>query len=42
MPSSPSRGERLAASPLRPYVSDCDYDQAKAILAWIYGPLAAA
>ena len=22
-----------------PYVSDCDYDQAKAILAWIYGPL---
>src|SRR4029077_15269608 len=24
-----------------PYVSDCDYDQAKAILAWIYGPLAA-
>ncbi|HEV7464399.1 MAG TPA: poly(3-hydroxybutyrate) depolymerase [Methyloceanibacter sp.] len=23
-----------------PYVSDCDYDQAKAILAWIYGPLA--
>jgi poly(3-hydroxybutyrate) depolymerase len=25
-----------------PYVSDCDYDQAKAILAWIYGPLAEA
>lgn len=25
-----------------PYVSDCDYDQAKAILAWIYGPLAQA
>lgn len=24
-----------------PYVSDCDYDQAQAILAWIYGPLAA-
>jgi poly(3-hydroxybutyrate) depolymerase len=24
----------------KPYVSDCDYDQAKAILAWIYGPLA--
>ena len=24
-----------------PYVSDCDYDQAKAILEWIYGPLAA-
>jgi len=24
-----------------PYVSDCDYNQAKAILAWIYGPLAA-
>jgi poly(3-hydroxybutyrate) depolymerase len=23
-----------------PYVSDCDYDQAKAILEWIYGPLA--
>jgi len=23
-----------------PYVSNCDYDQAKAILAWIYGPLA--
>jgi poly(3-hydroxybutyrate) depolymerase len=23
----------------KPYVSDCDYDQAKAILAWIYGPL---
>ena len=22
-----------------PYVSDCDYDQARAILAWIYGPL---
>jgi len=22
-----------------PFVSDCDYDQAKAILAWIYGPL---
>ncbi len=22
-----------------PYVSDCDYDQAKAILGWIYGPL---
>ena len=22
-----------------PYVSDCDYDQAKAILEWIYGPL---
>jgi hypothetical protein len=26
----------------KPYVSDCDYDQAKAILSWIYGPLAAA
>jgi poly(3-hydroxybutyrate) depolymerase len=26
----------------KPYVSDCDYDQAKAILGWIYGPLAAA
>ena len=26
----------------QPYVSDCDYDQAKAILSWIYGPLAAA
>ncbi len=25
----------------KPYVSDCDYDQAKAILSWIYGPLAA-
>jgi hypothetical protein len=24
-----------------PYVSDCDYDQAQAILAWIYGPLEA-
>ena len=24
-----------------PYVTDCDYDQALAILAWIYGPLAA-
>jgi poly(3-hydroxybutyrate) depolymerase len=24
-----------------PYVSDCDYNQAKAILAWIYGPLEA-
>ena len=24
-----------------PYISDCDYDQAKAILEWIYGPLAA-
>jgi hypothetical protein len=23
-----------------PYVTDCDYDQAKAILGWIYGPLA--
>ena len=23
-----------------PYLSDCDYDQAKAILGWIYGPLA--
>ena len=23
-----------------PYVSDCEYDQAKAILEWIYGPLA--
>lgn len=23
-----------------PYVSDCDYDQAEAILEWIYGPLA--
>ncbi len=23
-----------------PYVSDCDYNQAQAILAWIYGPLA--
>jgi poly(3-hydroxybutyrate) depolymerase len=23
----------------KPYVSDCDYDQAMAILAWIYGPL---
>jgi poly(3-hydroxybutyrate) depolymerase len=23
-----------------PFVNDCDYDQAKAILAWIYGPLA--
>lgn len=22
-----------------PYVSDCDYDQARAILGWIYGPL---
>ena len=22
-----------------PYVTDCDYDQAKAILGWIYGPL---
>jgi poly(3-hydroxybutyrate) depolymerase len=26
----------------KPYVSDCDYDQAKAILSWIYGPLAEA
>jgi poly(3-hydroxybutyrate) depolymerase len=26
----------------KPYVSDCDYDQAKAILSWIYGPLSAA
>jgi hypothetical protein len=25
----------------KPYVNDCDYDQAKAILEWIYGPLAA-
>ena len=25
-----------------PYVSNCGYDQAKAILAWIYGPLAEA
>ena len=25
-----------------PYVSDCDYDQAKAILEWIYGPPLAA
>jgi len=25
----------------KPYVNDCDYDQAKAILQWIYGPLAA-
>jgi poly(3-hydroxybutyrate) depolymerase len=25
-----------------PYVSDCNYDQAKAILEWIYGPLAPA
>jgi poly(3-hydroxybutyrate) depolymerase len=24
----------------KPYVNDCDYDQAKAILEWIYGPLA--
>jgi poly(3-hydroxybutyrate) depolymerase len=24
----------------KPYVSNCGYDQAKAILAWIYGPLA--
>jgi hypothetical protein len=24
----------------QPFVSDCDYDQAKAILEWIYGPLA--
>ena len=24
-----------------PFISDCDYDQAKAILEWIYGPLAA-
>ena len=24
----------------KPYISDCDYDQAKAILEWIYGPLA--
>ena len=24
----------------KPFVSDCDYDQAKAILEWIYGPLA--
>jgi poly(3-hydroxybutyrate) depolymerase len=23
-----------------PYVTDCDYDQARAILGWIYGPLA--
>jgi poly(3-hydroxybutyrate) depolymerase len=23
-----------------PYISDCDYDQAKAILEWVYGPLA--
>ncbi len=23
----------------KPYVSDCDYDQARAILGWIYGPL---
>ena len=22
-----------------PYISDCDYDQARAILGWIYGPL---
>ena len=26
----------------KPYVSNCGYDQAKAILAWIYGPLAEA
>ena len=38
MPSSPSRGERLGIT-ATPFVSDCDYDQAKAILAWIYGPL---
>jgi hypothetical protein len=25
----------------KPFVSDCDYEQAKAILSWIYGPLAA-
>ncbi len=25
-----------------PYVSDCNYDQARAILGWIYGPLQAA
>ena len=25
----------------KPYVNDCDYNQAKAILEWIYGPLAA-
>jgi hypothetical protein len=25
----------------KPYVNDCNYDQAKAILEWIYGPLAA-
>jgi poly(3-hydroxybutyrate) depolymerase len=25
-----------------PYVTDCDYDQARAILGWIYGPLAPA
>jgi poly(3-hydroxybutyrate) depolymerase len=25
----------------KPYVSDCNYDQAAAILAWIYGPLQA-
>jgi poly(3-hydroxybutyrate) depolymerase len=25
----------------KPYVSNCGYDQAKAILAWIYGPLVA-
>jgi len=24
----------------KPFVDDCDYDQAKAILEWIYGPLA--
>jgi poly(3-hydroxybutyrate) depolymerase len=24
----------------KPFVSDCDYDQSKAILEWIYGPLA--
>jgi poly(3-hydroxybutyrate) depolymerase len=33
------RGGAACGITATPYVSDCDYDQAKAILAWIYGPL---
>jgi poly(3-hydroxybutyrate) depolymerase len=38
MPSSEEGGAACGISAV-PYVSDCDYDQAKAILSWIYGPL---
>jgi hypothetical protein len=35
----PGRARPACGITAPPFVSDCDYDQAKAILGWIYGPL---